>query len=144
MFKLSAGLLMGILLAQTAVAQQRDGPSAKERRVAKLLEQLDKNSDGVLEGSELTEPLANHFAGLDENHDGKFSADELLKMRGRPGERAGEIVTGAASAERFEDTLKVGDPAPDFTLADPHGKKQVTLSCFQGEKPVVLMFGSYT
>jgi hypothetical protein len=34
--------------------------------------------------------------------------------------------------------LNLGDPAPDFTL------NQVRLSSFQGKKPVVLIFGSYT
>jgi peroxiredoxin len=36
-------------------------------------------------------------------------------------------------------TLKVGDKAPDFTLADQNGNK-VTLSSFAGKKNVVLVF----
>ncbi len=43
-----------------------------------------------------------------------------------------------------EGKLKVGDPAPDFTLASLDGKQQVTLSDFRGERPVALIFGSYT
>jgi cytochrome oxidase Cu insertion factor (SCO1/SenC/PrrC family) len=43
-----------------------------------------------------------------------------------------------------EGTLKVGDPAPDFTLKSPDGKTTFTLSAFKGKKPVVLVFGSYT
>ena len=39
---------------------------------------------------------------------------------------------------------KVGDTAPDFTLFDVDGKGSVTLSHFRGEKPVALIFGSYT
>ena len=35
--------------------------------------------------------------------------------------------------------LKVGDPAPDFTLANTKGEK-VTLSDFKGKKGVVLAF----
>lgn len=36
-------------------------------------------------------------------------------------------------------TLKVGDPAPDFTLRDQNGK-EVSLKDFQGKKTVVLAF----
>jgi peroxiredoxin (alkyl hydroperoxide reductase subunit C) len=36
-------------------------------------------------------------------------------------------------------TLKIGDKAPDFTLADQNGNK-VTLSSFAGKKHVVLVF----
>ena len=42
-----------------------------------------------------------------------------------------------------EQTLSVGDPAPDFTLKSQHGE-EVTLSSFRGQRPVVLVFGSYT
>jgi hypothetical protein len=41
-------------------------------------------------------------------------------------------------------TLHVGDVAPDFTLSTHDHKGQVTLSSFQNQKPVVLVFGSYT
>lgn len=40
--------------------------------------------------------------------------------------------------------LKVGDPAPDFTLGTQDKKSRVQLSSFRGVKPVVLVFGSYT
>ena len=42
------------------------------------------------------------------------------------------------------DRLKVGDPAPDFTLPAVDGKETVTLSAFKGKRPVVLIFASYT
>jgi len=38
----------------------------------------------------------------------------------------------------------VGDMAPDFSLESPDHKSTVQLSSFRGEKPVVLVFGSYT
>lgn len=66
------------------------------------------------------------------------------KGKFKKGDREGEIITPAAKAERKQDTLKMGDRAPDFTLADPHGKNEVKLSSFRGKKPVVLIFGSYT
>lgn len=40
--------------------------------------------------------------------------------------------------------LRIGDAAPDFTLKTPDGSAQVQLASFQGKKPVVLVFGSYT
>ena len=39
---------------------------------------------------------------------------------------------------------KAGDPAPDFTLWDIRGANSVSLSDFQGNKPVALVFGSFT
>jgi hypothetical protein len=40
--------------------------------------------------------------------------------------------------------LHVGDPAPDFALKTPDGSTEVQLSSFHGQRPVVLVFGSYT
>ena len=39
---------------------------------------------------------------------------------------------------------KVGDLAPDFELYDIRNEQSVRLSDFKGEKPVALIFGSYT
>ena len=39
---------------------------------------------------------------------------------------------------------KVGDVAPDFELQDPSGMTSVRLSDFRDQRPVVLVFGSYT
>jgi hypothetical protein len=40
--------------------------------------------------------------------------------------------------------LKVGDDAPDFKLDAADGSKTVQLSSFEGQRDVVLIFGSYT
>lgn len=40
--------------------------------------------------------------------------------------------------------LEVGAPAPDFNLKTMDRKSTIQLSSFQGQKPVVLVFGSYT
>lgn len=37
-----------------------------------------------------------------------------------------------------------GDIAPDFELFDLNGENPVLLSDFRGERPVALVFGSYT
>jgi hypothetical protein len=41
-------------------------------------------------------------------------------------------------------TLQAGDPAPDFELLAHDKSATVRLSDFRGQKPVVLVFGSYT
>ena len=38
----------------------------------------------------------------------------------------------------------VGTLAPDFTLSSPDGASRTTLSDFRGQRPVALIFGSYT
>jgi hypothetical protein len=40
--------------------------------------------------------------------------------------------------------LAVGDMAPDFSLESPDRKSTFQLSSMRGQKPVVLVFGSYT
>ena len=40
--------------------------------------------------------------------------------------------------------VSVGDMAPDFSLERPDHKSSFRLSSLRGEKPVVLVFGSYT
>jgi len=66
--------------------------------------------------------------------------DPAAGQKGLPGEK----FTPPAAGERQPDRLKVGDAAPDFTLADPTGKKETKLSGLRGTKPVVLIFGSCT
>lgn len=39
---------------------------------------------------------------------------------------------------------KAGEEAPDFELRDTEGDNPVRLSAFKGEKPVALVFGSFT
>ena len=41
-------------------------------------------------------------------------------------------------------TLRVGDPAPDFSLAKLDHSGSVQLSSLSKQQPVVLVFGSYT
>lgn len=42
-------------------------------------------------------------------------------------------------------TLRVGDPAPDFTLAKLDKTDRIQLSAIRAQnRPVVLIFGSYT
>jgi hypothetical protein len=48
----------------------------------------------------------------------------------------------ATSAERV--ALLVGDKAPDFSLETLDGSRTVSVRSYQGNRPVVLVFGSYT
>jgi len=41
-------------------------------------------------------------------------------------------------------SVNAGDPAPDFHLPTLDHKSSVQLSSFRGDRPVVLVFGSYT
>ena len=41
-------------------------------------------------------------------------------------------------------SLRPGDLAPDFTLDNYNHSDRVTLSSHRGQRPVVLVFGSYT
>jgi len=57
------------------------------------------------------------------------------------------VCLGGAKGPRDgprEGTLSVGDPAPDFELPQLGGEGKVKLSAFKGDRPVVLIFGSYT
>jgi hypothetical protein len=64
--------------------------------------------------------------------------------QGKKDPKTGEFNTPAAKGERKDTKLKVGDPAPDFSLPVLKKDKEVKLSSFKDKKPVVLIFGSYT
>lgn len=49
-----------------------------------------------------------------------------------------------AKPQRSPEKLRAGDVAPDFLLKSPEGERTVRLSDYRGDKPVVLIFGSYT
>jgi len=59
------------------------------------------------------------------------------------------LVWGALPGPRMwlwarDGHLSEGEAAPDFTLSTLDRKGQVTLSSHRGQRPVVLVFGSYT
>jgi Ca2+-binding EF-hand superfamily protein len=192
--------------AQDEQPQRRKRPKAPE--AAQSFEKLDKNKDGYLDASELPERLKGRLQRVDQNNDGKVSAEEYKRVAARLGNQApaqrgqapaegalfrlldadkdgklsreelekslklfdkldknkdgmldqeelkaapqkkpgrpGEVITPAAKAERHKDALKTGDLAPDFTLPDLKGTRELTLSSYRGQKPVVLIFASYT
>ena len=54
------------------------------------------------------------------------------------------LIGMARYDQRREGNLKVGDAAPDVTLVALDGKTPVALRDHVGEKPLVLILGSYT
>ena len=50
------------------------------------------------------------------------------------------VSFGRTSVAEKTQTLKVGDPAPDFELPSHRGNEKVRLSSFQGKKNVVIVF----
>ena len=55
------------------------------------------------------------------------------------------VKQGKAWQNEFDSKApKAGDPAPDFTLSDVRGENQIQLSRLFEEKPVALVFGSFT
>ena len=71
------------------------------------------------------------------------SLQELLGPRIElpPGRRGGRL---SGRRERVDNAPKVGDVAPGFTLKSLDGDSETSLQSFRGNRPVVLMFGSYT
>ena len=105
-----------------------------------LFRLLDTDKDGKLSKEELENAV--RLLQRDKNKDGKLDLSELLTSK--DGRRRGEVITPAAKGERQQDQLRVGDEAPDFTLPDKTGKREIALSSFRDQKPVVLIFASYT
>jgi S1-C subfamily serine protease len=58
--------------------------------------------------------------------------------------REGKQLVIAGGLTELDRNPKAGDVAPDFTLRDPSGTREVTLSQLVGKKPIVLVFGSFT
>lgn len=133
-----------------------------------LITKFDADKNLHLNGEEIPAMLAQRITRMDANGDGQLSSAELAMVperavgrllsqgsdatvpsRGGGGggsapRKPGEVVTSPARGERTDTALEIGDEAPDFTLARWNGEDEVTLSSFEGEKPVVLIFGSIT
>ncbi len=58
--------------------------------------------------------------------------------------RRAQAMFWSATMGRGEGDLKPGDVAPDFELQYKASPQTVKLSSFRGERPVALVFGSYT
>ena len=98
-----------------------------------LAKSLDQNGDDKVQLGEIRAM----FSNLDRDGDGTVRGGELGR-RGTRSRRGGR--------DRSEPDLPVaGDPAPDFELTYAvDSERTVRLSSFRGDKPVALIFGSYT
>lgn len=115
----------------------------------------DKNSNGKISRAEWLEIFTKAAKGKD-----FLSPDDLREAfplspprqtaaapsQGSGGPSSLTLAKGVFSGELgsiFEGP-RIGQPAPDFTLATVDGKKSVHLADYLGKKPVVLIFGSFT
>ncbi len=158
-----SGILVMLVIGTSvsvAHAQRRGGADGQRPGFAfggmSLMRVLDTDGDGELSSQE-SERAAAAIKKLDKNGDGKVSSDELSgfpggrfgggfggrrqpgperRPTGRP-ERFGSSGDGSVVAEQ-------GRPAPNFKLKSLDGKRQVELTSFARNKPVALLFGSYT
>jgi peroxiredoxin len=145
-------ILIGVLLLPLAVwSQNGDDPAA---RVKMMIDRMDTNKDGILTKAEYRGPRQ-RWIRMDSNNDGKVDAkeiDAISKMMqqkhagGRPGQKGQSNRTNATVQKLFGDdqSLPVGDTAPDFTLKLLDSDDTLTLSEQYKDKPVVLTLGSYT
>ncbi len=79
---------------------------------------------------------------------GDMETGKLAEVMSHP--KAAAVLKEVAEAEKV--SIRAGDPAPDFTLprlmvpnhAASTSTERVTLSEHYGDRPVALIFGSYT
>lgn len=113
-----------------------------------LFQRIDRNGDGRISAEEWNTIFMRMQSGKD--HLDPDDLQALLFPPPRHGNRPGPSTTvllkGLLKAEIgsiFEGPA-VGATAPDFELKTQHGDQTVRLSDYRGEKPVVLIFGSFT
>jgi Ca2+-binding EF-hand superfamily protein len=142
------------------IAGERDADSVAIDRALEAMRKLDANGDGRIDRAEFdaavppfmsgVDSYATFLAGMDEDHDGLLSLPEIERWMGRRDAdhdgrlaRRERMVEGPAPAEGFirrHDREK----APEFTAMPLGGGAPVALASLVGEKPVALIFGSFT
>lgn len=89
------------------------------------------------------------FQSTDGNRDRSLDRQEWLFLFDKTAGETGILSLKEQDAVSREEEspapqAQEGRPAPDFSLQPPQGGKTISLSDFQGKKPVALIFGSYT
>lgn len=127
------GMSLSPLLGQTPP------PAVDREALTKLLLQYDKNKDGKVEKAEYPRSAA-AFANLDRDQSGAIDEADFTVLPPR-----GQRPARGREPEDASKLPKVGELAPDFELPLLGMKdKTVKLSSFRGDRPVALIFGSYT
>lgn len=161
---LGRGLLTSLALcaAPFALADDEREDEPEPPRPATVWEYLrgkyDADEDGVITRAEYTRDDL-HWSRLDTDEDGQLTEEEIAARRPFGRRRNGE----PREWERERpDPPAVGDAAPDFHLEllpppkdellhvldeeedEEKERAKLRLSSFRGERPVALVFGSYT
>ncbi len=138
--------LSTLLLAGACVSTPSAGADAPAWRF--LHARYDRDRDGRIEREEYPRS-ADAFQRLDADGDGVVSAadfdprwDGVPRIAAAGGEAEDRWI-GFQDFVHGEGGPEVGEPAPPFRLVATSGE-ELELAAFRDERPVVLVFGSYT
>jgi Ca2+-binding EF-hand superfamily protein len=155
---LPAELVLPMMLNKLAGERNAESVAIDEALAAMM--RLDANGDGRIDRAEFekgvppympgVDTFATFLSGMDEDHDGLLSRAEIERwMARRDSDHDGRLARrerigeGPAPAEGFIPP-RDREKAPDFTAAPLAGGAPVALSSLVGERPVALIFGSFT
>jgi hypothetical protein len=116
-----------------------------------LFVELDADTNGRVSADELEE----FFRLADQGKQGFLTPEDLVKrLAGKraesqpPSQRSPEArllrMFFNGDAGTFESGPDLNDAAPDFELPTHDGSRTIRLSACRGQRPVVLIFGSFT
>jgi Ca2+-binding EF-hand superfamily protein len=142
------------------IAGEHEAESVAIDRALEAMRKLDANGDGHIDRAEFeaavppfmpgVDRFATFLAGMDEDHDGLLSLPEIERWMGRRDAdhdgrlaRRERMSEGPAPAEGFIRRPE-REKAPEFAAAPLGGGAPVPLASLVGEKPVALIFGSFT
>lgn len=127
-----------------------DGPLCRQKETAfALFKSVDKNSDGRMTTEEwqaLFTKASESKGYLDEEDlETLINLPRVLKSLNEYKSRASHVTFQFDDHGKLPKNLpEPGMNAPDFELSTPDGSKTVRLSSFEGQKPVLLIFGCLT
>jgi hypothetical protein len=133
----AGGIAIALVVASVPAAGQDDAKAVAdgENEVVApdargMFNEMDKDGSGVISADEFI-ASEKFFKHIDQDENGTLTLAEFNAMWKREGARK-------------DDAPKVGDVAPTFTLSRLDGTEKFDLAEFKGDKPVLLLFGSYT